>query len=294
MMKWNVSRLHGGVTCSGFRRYPLSSTPVFAGFFSLVFEALNTSVSHFTSTFVFGSRKMLMAAFESRFRRFQFMSTHFMYRRSLASTLRLAFPSPLYTGQVCRLQRLYLVVVMCSHMSTVSTLPGAASWRVKNCFITRYMPLTDTLGFLQCPLLRFRAWFHTIRSWTCCCGQPPRRVRCPLLMKAYAVPFDGINVECDVVYDETSTESKIHIGEQVDRLRPVDAYFVQLGDALPTGRSRYDDSNPRPWRISVQTEETVAFRAYYPARCHAAVECCLFHVHEDGVICPSDGIEYLT
>jgi hypothetical protein len=70
--------------------------------------------------------------------------------------------------------------------------------------------------------------------------------------------------------------------------------LVPSGDAHCSGDNRSDDSGPSPRRFTTETEETEFFWSISRGRHHRAVEYGSVGTHIEGMICLSDGVDYLT
>jgi len=91
-----------------------------------------------------------MAALKSGSRRFRLLSTHFMDRRKLRSTLRLPFSSILHTASVRLSPRCELDGIRCFYKPNTPHSSRAILWCVKACLIARYMRSAGTACTAGC------------------------------------------------------------------------------------------------------------------------------------------------
>jgi hypothetical protein len=152
------------------------------------------------------------------------------------------------------------------------------AWRIQKALI-------DTIR-------RFCTWCCVLRSWASS-EKCPRRVRCPPLTQARAVPFDRGSVEREIVHERKITLWKIHTGDQTEKYQFVYATYLQKSNALSTGSDYCDGSSPSPWPFTMRTGDKEPSGSISHHMDHAHVECILDDTPIEARIWHSNGIHSL-
>jgi hypothetical protein len=160
------------------------------------------------------SRRMLIAACKSRFRRFQLLPTSFMPDDRCICRSCSIFILIVYDPGARLPAVKHLVVVGCARMPRTFPPLSAAQWSVDACIIFRYIPSNSTEGSAQYPspfsMLRNVPYDDGLVSGRC-----PQRVRCPLHAKSHAALFESGFLERDAVHDECGRKGNIQIREEI-------------------------------------------------------------------------------